>query len=79
VATGISRLRITPNAIVDSATSSFATRTATLWLGAIKPNLEIKSAIDATLQDRKHNRTVKGESEAAAKKGSTAAVDRLAE
>src|SRR5712671_5970999 len=74
-------LRIAPNAIVDSATlgrvAEFTNSDTLVWGQYTKLGDQIR--IDATLQDRKHNRTVQVKSEAASQKDLSAAVDRLAE
>ncbi|MDQ1387442.1 MAG: eukaryotic-like serine/threonine-protein kinase [Acidobacteriaceae bacterium] len=74
-------LRIAPNAIIDSATlgrvAEFTNSDTLVWGQYTKLGDQIR--IDATLQDRKHNRTVQVKSEAANQKDLSAAVDRLAE
>jgi len=74
-------LRIAPNAIVDSSTlgrvAEFTNSDTLVWGQYTKLGDQIR--IDATLQDRKHNRTVQVKSEAANQKDLSAAVDRLAE
>ncbi|MHB8216547.1 MAG: protein kinase domain-containing protein [Candidatus Sulfotelmatobacter sp.] len=74
-------LRIAPNAIVDSSTlgrvAEFTNSDTLVWGQYTKLGDQIR--IDATLQDRKHNRTVQVKSEAASQKDLSAAVDRLAE
>ena len=74
-------LRIAPNAIVDSSSlgriAEFTNADTLVWGQYTKLGEQIR--IDATLQDRKHNRTVQVKSEAASQKDLSAAVDRLAE
>ena len=73
-------LRIAPNAAVDSATlgriAEF-TNADTLVSGRYT-KLGDQIRIDATLQDRKHNRTILVKAEAANQQDLSAAVDRLA-
>jgi tetratricopeptide (TPR) repeat protein/predicted Ser/Thr protein kinase len=74
-------LRISPNSIVDSSTLSRVaefTNADTLVFGQYT-RLGDQIRIDATLQDRKHNRTVRVKAEAANQSDISAAVDRLAE
>jgi eukaryotic-like serine/threonine-protein kinase len=74
-------LRIAPNSVVDSSTLSriadFTNSDTLVWGQYTKLGDQIR--IDATLQDRKHNRTIQVKSEAATQKDLSAAVDRLAE
>jgi serine/threonine protein kinase/tetratricopeptide (TPR) repeat protein len=74
-------LRIAPNSIVDSSSlgriAEFTNADTLVWGQYTKLGEQIR--IDATLQDRKHNRTVQVKSEAASQKDLSAAVDRLAE
>jgi len=74
-------LRIAPNAAVDASTLSrvadFTNADTMVWGEYTKLGEQIR--IDATLQDRKHNRTVQVKTEAAGEKDLSAAVDRLAE
>src|SRR6202051_540325 len=73
-------LRIAPNAIVDSSTlgrvAEFTNSDTLVWGQYTKLGDQIR--IDATLQDRKHNRTIKVKAEAANQQDLSAAVDRLA-
>jgi tetratricopeptide (TPR) repeat protein/predicted Ser/Thr protein kinase len=73
-------LRIAPNSIVDSSmlgrVAEF-TNADTLVFGQYT-KLGEQIRIDATLQDRKHNRTIKVKAEAANQQDLSAAVDRLA-
>ena len=73
-------LRIAPNSIVDSSTlarvAEFTNADTLVWGQYTKLGDQIR--IDATLQDRKHNRTIKVKSEAASQQDLSAAVDRLA-
>jgi serine/threonine protein kinase len=73
-------LRIAPNSNVDSSTlgrvAEFTNADTLVWGQYTK--LGDKIRIDATLQDRKHNRTVQVKSEAASQQDLSAAVDRLA-
>ncbi len=74
-------LRIAPNSIVDSSSLSriaeFTNADTLVWGQYTKLGEQIR--IDATLEDRKHNRTVQVKSEAGSQKDLSAAVDRLAE
>ena len=74
-------LRITPNSIVDSSTlgriAEFTNADTLVWGRYTKLGDQIR--IDATLQDRRHNRTIQVKSEASGQKDLSAAVDRLAE
>ena len=74
-------LRIAPNSAVDSSTlgrvAEFTNADTLVWGQYTKLGDQIR--IDATLQDRKHNRTIQVKSEAATQKDLSAAVDRLAE
>lgn len=73
-------LRIASNSAVDSSTlnrvAEFTNADTLVWGQYTKLGDQIR--IDATLQDRKHNRTVRLKSEAADQKELSAAVDRLA-
>jgi tetratricopeptide (TPR) repeat protein/predicted Ser/Thr protein kinase len=73
-------LRIAPNSIVDSSTlgrvAEFTNADTLVWGQYIKLGDQIR--IDATLQDRKHNRVIQVKSEAASQKDLSAAVDQLA-
>ena len=73
-------LRITPNSPLDSSmlerVAQFTNADTLVWGQYTKLGDQIR--IDATLQDRKHNRTVRLKSEAAGQKDLSAAVDRLA-
>ena len=73
-------LRIAPNSIVDSSTlgrvAEFTNADTLVWGQYTRLGDQIR--IDATLQDRKHNRTIQVKSEAASQKDLSAAVDRLA-
>lgn len=73
-------LRIASNSAVDSSTlnrvAEFTNADTLVWGQYTKLGDQIR--IDATLQDRKHNRTVRLKSEAADQKDLSAAVDRLA-
>ncbi len=73
-------LRIAPNSIVDSSTlgrvAEFTNADTLVWGQYTKLGDQIR--IDATLQDRKHNRTIQVKSEAANQQDLSAAVDRLA-
>ena len=74
-------LRVAPNSAVDSSTLGRVaefTNADTLVSGQYT-KLGDQIRIDATLQDRKHNRTIQVKSEAANQKDLSAAVDRLAE
>ena len=74
-------LRIAPNSAVDSATlgrvAEFTNADTLVWGQYTRLGDQIR--IDATLQDRKHNRTIQVKSDAANQKDLSAAVDRLAE
>jgi serine/threonine protein kinase/lipopolysaccharide biosynthesis regulator YciM len=74
-------LRIAPNSAVDSSTlrrvAEFTNADTLVWGQYTRLGDQIR--IDATLQDRKHNRTIQVKSEAASQKDLSAAVDRLAE
>jgi tetratricopeptide (TPR) repeat protein len=73
-------LRIAPNSIVDSSTlgrvAEFTNADTLVWGRFTKLGDQIR--IDATVQDRKHNRTVQVKAEAANQQDLSAAVDRLA-
>lgn len=73
-------LRIAPNSAVDSLTlgrvAEFTNADTLVWGQFTKLGDEIR--IDATIQDRKHNRSVQVKSEAKDQKDLSAAVDRLA-
>lgn len=73
-------LRIAPNANVDSSTlgrvAEFTNADTLVWGQYTKLGDQIR--IDATLQDKKHNRTIKVKAEAANQQDLSAAVDRLA-
>ena len=73
-------LRIAPNSTVDSSTLSrvaeFTNADTLVWGRYTKLGDQIR--IDATVQDRKHNRTVQVKAEAANQQDLSAAVDRLA-
>jgi len=73
-------LRISPNATVDSSTLSrvaeFTNADTLVWGQFTKLGDQIR--IDATLQDRKHDRTVRVKSEAVSQSDLPHAVDRLA-
>ncbi len=73
-------LRITPSSIVDSTTlgrvAEFTNADTLVWGQYTKLGDQIR--IDATLQDRKHNRTIQVKSEAVNQQDLSAAVDRLA-
>ncbi len=73
-------LRIAPNSAVDSSTlgrvAEFTNADTLVWGQYTKLGDQIR--IDATLQDRKHNRTIQVKSEAANQQDLSAAVDRLA-
>lgn len=74
-------LRITPTAIVDSSTLSRVaefTNADTLVYGQYT-RLGDQIRIDATLQNRKNNRTVQLKAEASSQKDLSGAVDRLSE
>ncbi len=74
-------LRIAPNSVVDSMTlgrvAEFTNADTLVWGQYTRLGNSIR--IDATLQDRKHNRTVQVKAEAADQKDLSAAVDRLAD
>jgi serine/threonine protein kinase/tetratricopeptide (TPR) repeat protein len=74
-------LRITPNASVDSSTlgrvAEFTNADTLVWGRYTRLGDQVR--IDATLQDRKHNRTVQVKAEATSQKDISGAVDRLAE
>jgi serine/threonine protein kinase/tetratricopeptide (TPR) repeat protein len=74
-------LRITPNSSVDSSTlgrvAEFTNADTLVWGRYTRLGDQVR--IDATLQDRKHNRTVQVKAEAATQKDISGAVDRLAE
>jgi serine/threonine protein kinase/tetratricopeptide (TPR) repeat protein len=73
-------LRIAPNSIVDSSTlgrvAEFTNADTMVWGQYTKLGDQIR--IDATLEDRKHNRTIQVKAEAANQQDLSAAVDRLA-
>jgi serine/threonine protein kinase/tetratricopeptide (TPR) repeat protein len=73
-------LRIAPNSIVDSSTlgrvAEFTNADTLVWGQFTKLGDQIR--IDATLQDRKHNRTIQVKAEAANQQDLSGAVDRLA-
>jgi eukaryotic-like serine/threonine-protein kinase len=73
-------LRINPSSIVDSTTlgrvAEFTNADTLVWGQYTKLGDQIR--IDATLQDRRHNRTIQVKSEAANQQDLSAAVDRLA-
>ena len=73
-------LRISSSSIVDSATldrvAQFTNADTLVWGQYTKLGDQIR--IDATLQDRKHNRTVQVKAEASNQQDISAAVDRLA-
>jgi eukaryotic-like serine/threonine-protein kinase len=73
-------LRIAPNSVVDSSTlgriAEFANADTLVWGQYTKLGDQIR--IDATLQDRKHDRTTQVKAEAANQQDLSAAVDRLA-
>jgi tetratricopeptide (TPR) repeat protein/predicted Ser/Thr protein kinase len=73
-------LRIAPNSVADSATlgrvAEFTNADTLVWGQYTKLGEQIR--IDATLQDRKHNRTIQVKAEAANQQDLSAAVDRLA-
>ncbi len=74
-------LRVAPNSAVDSSTLGRVaefTNADTLVSGQYT-KLGDQIRIDATLRDRKHNRTIQVKSEAASQKDLSAAVDHLAE
>jgi len=73
-------LRIAPNSTVDSSTlgrvAEFTNADTLVWGRYTKLGDQIR--IDATVQDRKHDRTVQVKAEAANQQDLSAAVDRLA-
>jgi tetratricopeptide (TPR) repeat protein/predicted Ser/Thr protein kinase len=73
-------LRIAPNSVVDSSTlgrvAEFTNADTLVWGRFTKLGDQIR--IDATVQDRKHSRTVQVKAEAANQQDLSAAVDRLA-
>lgn len=73
-------LRIAPNSAVDSSTlgrvAEFTSADTLVWGRYTKLGDQIR--IDATVQDRKHDRTVQVKAEAANQQDLSAAVDRLA-
>jgi serine/threonine protein kinase/tetratricopeptide (TPR) repeat protein len=73
-------LRITPNSIVDSSTlgrvAEFTNADTLVWGQYTKLGDHIR--IDATIQDRKHNRTAQMKAEADSQKDLSTAVDQLA-
>ncbi len=73
-------LRIAPNSIADATTlgrvAEFTNADTLVWGQYTKLGDQIR--IDATLQDRKHNRTIQVKAEAANQQDLSAAVDRLA-
>jgi len=73
-------LRIAPNAVVDSSTlgrvAEFTNADTLVWGQYTKLGDQIR--IDATLQDRRHNRTIQVKAEAANQQDLSGAVDRLA-
>jgi len=73
-------LRIAPNSVADSTTlgrvAEFTNADTLVWGQYTKLGDQIR--IDATLQDRKHNRTIQVKAEAANQQDLSAAVDRLA-
>jgi tetratricopeptide (TPR) repeat protein/predicted Ser/Thr protein kinase len=73
-------LRIAPNSIVDSSTlgrvAEFTNADTLVWGQYTKLGDQIR--IDATLQDRKHNRTIQVKTESTNQQDLSAAVDRLA-
>ena len=73
-------LRIAPNSSVDSSTlgrvAEFTNADTLVWGQYTRLGDQIR--IDATLQDRKHNRTIQVKSEATSQKDLPQAVDRLA-
>jgi serine/threonine protein kinase/tetratricopeptide (TPR) repeat protein len=73
-------LRIAPNSAVDPSTlgrvAEFTNADTLVWGQYTKLGDQIR--IDATLQDRKHNRTIQVKSEADNQQDLSAAVDRLA-
>ncbi|MGC2325108.1 MAG: tetratricopeptide repeat protein [Candidatus Sulfotelmatobacter sp.] len=73
-------LRITPNSVVDSSTlgrvAEFTNADTLVWGQYTRLGDQIR--IDATLQDRRHNRTIQVKAEAASQQDLSPAVDRLA-
>ena len=73
-------LRIAPNSTVDTSTlgrvAEFTNADTLVWGQYTRLGDQIR--IDATLQDRKHNRTIQVKTEAANQQDLSAAVDRLA-
>jgi len=73
-------LRISPNSSADSSTlgrvAEFTSADTLVWGRFTKLGDQIR--IDATVQDRKHNRTTQVKSEAASQQDLSQAVDRLA-
>src|SRR5580658_3289123 len=73
-------LRIAPNSVADSSTlgrvAEFTNADTLVWGHSTKLGDQIR--IDATLQDRRHNRTIRLEAEAASQQDLSRAVDRLA-
>jgi tetratricopeptide (TPR) repeat protein len=73
-------LRIAPNSVVDTSTlgrvAEFTNADTLVWGQYTKLGDQIR--IDATLQDRKHNRTIQVKAEAASQNDLSGAVDRLA-
>jgi len=73
-------LRIAPNSVVDSSTlgrvAEFTNADTLVWGQYTKLGDQIR--IDATVQDRRHNRTIPVKVEAASQQDLSAAVDRLA-
>ncbi len=73
-------LRIAPNSTVDSSTlgrvAEFTNADTLVWGQYTRLGDQIR--IDATLQDRKHNRTIQLKTEATSQQDLSAAVDRLA-
>jgi len=73
-------LRIAPNSVVDSTTvgrvAEFTNADTLVWGQYTKLGDQIR--IDATLQDRRHNRTIQVKAEAVNQQDLSAAVDRLA-
>lgn len=74
-------LRIDPGSTIDSMTlgrvAEFTSADTLVWGRYTKTGDEIR--IDATLQDRKHSRSISLQSQAPSQKDLSAAVDRLAE
>ena len=73
-------LRISPNSVADSSTlgrvAEFTNADTLVWGQYTKLGDQI--LIDATLQDRRHNRTIRLKAEAASQQDLSRAVDRLA-